>query len=615
MADKRNQNEERELDEDRGDAIIGVAFLWSLLVIGVAATAIGGVIYWSWTPRTKPVTGHTALIGPEFRDVSGVVLPTATFVDVTEKTGIDFVHENGALGQKLLPETMGGGCAIFDYDNDGDQDILLVNSSSWDWDRDGATPPPPAGLYRNEGNWNFTDVTSQAGLTASMYGMGCAVGDFDNDGWVDLYLTAVGSNRLYRNQDGFFADQTAGSGTAGAGGWSTSAAWFDYDNDGRLDLAVCNYVQWKKELDLSQDFQLVGVGRAYGPPQQFDGAFMSLFHNEGSGRFKDVSISAGMQVRNAATNVPVGKALGVSPVDLDRDGWLDLIVANDTVGNFLFHNRGDGSFEEMGGDAGIANDLAGEPTGAMGIDAAFFRNNEHLGVVIGNFANEPTSLYVDELGEMLFNDVATSSGLGPATRKELTFGVCFFDYDLDGRLDLLAANGHLEEEINKVQRSQHYQQPAQLFWNTGLRRGGPEFVMASAKNIGSDLAKPMVGRGAAYGDLDGDGDLDILLCSLGGPPRLLENRLEARNWLRLKLVGQECNRDAIGALVVARVGKQTLRRRVMPTRGYLSQSERIVTLGLGEATSIDELTVVWPGGSHQGVPLGELNRMHVVEQQ
>ena len=294
---------------------------------------------------------------------------------------------------------------------------------------------------------------------------------------------------------------------------------------------------------------------------------------------------------------------------------MDLVVANDTVGNFLFHNQKDGTFKEMGGDAGVADDRSGKPTGAMGTDAAFFRNNEHLGVVIGNFANEPTSLYVDESGEMLFNDVATSSGLGPTTRKELTFGICFFDYDLDGRLDLVGSNGHLEEDINKVQRSQHYEQPPQLFWNTGLRRGGPEFVKAPAEFVGSDFANPIVGRGAAFGDLDGDGDLDVLLTSLAGPPRLFENKLRAKNWLRLKLVGKKCNRDAIGAIVTARVGEHTLRRRVMPTRGYLSQSEQVVTLGLGEATTIDELTVEWPNGNQQKVTVDKLKTILTVEQE
>jgi hypothetical protein len=539
--------------------------------------------------------------------------PGVSFIDITRAAGITFEHQNGAEGQKLLPETMGGGVAFFDYNNDGRPDLLFVDSRPWPW----STEPHAAvrsrlALYRNDGGGHFTDVTAAAGLAVDLYGMGAAAADYDNDGWVDLFVTAVGANHLFRNVAGHFIDVTAAAGVAGQPDqWSTCATWFDYDRDGDLDLFVCNYVRWSKAIDLQQDFRLVGIGRAYGPPRTFEGTFPYLYRNDGGGHFTDVSASAGVQVANSATGVPMAKSLAVAPVDVDADGWPDLVVANDTVQNFLFHNEHNGRFTEIGARAGIAFDAYGNSRSAMGLDAADFRNDGSLGIAIGNFANEMTALYVSQQQPLQFADEAIVSGIGPKSRTALTFGVLFFDYDLDGRLDLLTANGHIEQEIQKIQASQHYEQVPHLFWNTGI--GGRTTFVPVAASAGGDLFRPMVARGVAAADIDGDGDLDIVLTGVAGPPRLLRNdQKTGHHWVRMALVGTASNRDAIGAVIELKVGGETLRRTVMPTRGYLSQSELPVTFGLGDRTSVEEVRIRWPDGALQtvrGVPIDTTTRI------
>jgi hypothetical protein len=482
---------------------------------------------------------------------------------------------------------------------------------------------PSVVLYANDGAGRFADVTAGSGLDAGhFYGMGCAVGDYDNDGRVDVFVTGVGGYRLFRNGGGGrFTDVTAQAGVGGApDDWGTSAAFFDYDRDGRLDLFVCNYIRWSPEIDGEVGYSLVGIGRAYGPPTNFEGAFSRLYRNRGDGTFADASAAAGVQVRNTnALGVPAGKSLGVSPVDLDGDGWLDLVVANDTVQNFVFRNRRDGTFEECGASCGVAFDNYGNTRGAMGVDTARFRNDDTLGIGIGNFANEMIALYVSRNpgggsgGGMLFTDDAIPEGVGPASRLLLKFGLFFFDYDLDGWEDLLTSNGHLEEEINKVQQSQHYRQPAQLFWNGNAHDAG--FVPVSAEQAGGDLFKPLVGRGSAFADVDVDGDLDVVLTQVAGPPLLLRNdQALGRRWLRLKLVGKGANRDAVGAQVRVTVGGRTLRRHVMPTRGYLSQSELPLTIGLGDAGRADAVEITWPDGSVQKVEDVAVGKVTVIEQ-
>ncbi|MDP6892558.1 MAG: CRTAC1 family protein, partial [Verrucomicrobiota bacterium] len=443
-------------------------------------------------------------------------------------------------------------------------------------------------------------------------------GDYDNDGLPDVYCTAVGSNRIYRNLGGGkFTDTTRLAGLAGGENeWSTSAAFADIDNDGDLDLFVCNYVRWSREIDFEVNYTLIGVGRAYGPPTNFQGAFPSLFRNDGDGKFTDISRSAGVQIRSSATKVPMAKSLGVSPVDLDEDGWVDFVVANDTVHNFVFKNKKNGTFSEMGGISGIGFDNNGKVRGAMGIDIARFRNDNTLGVGIGNFANEMVALYVSTPNnQLLFTDNAITEGVGPDSRLLLKFGLFFFDYDLDGWQDLLTSNGHLEEEITKVQKSQTYAQSAQLFWNCGATPAKGGFAEVNSGKAGLDLFKPIVGRGSAFADIDADGDLDVVFTQLHGKPLLLRNDQALNNhWLRVKLVGNSANRDGVGSMVRLRSGDVTQWRLVTPVRSYMSQSETIVTFGLGADPNQIELEVLWPGGLKQILPVSKFDTTILVKE-
>jgi enediyne biosynthesis protein E4 len=607
-----------ETQADADDRIIGVAFRWSLVALLLLALLGGGMV---WYLKKRPNTGFTRLTrlgAPVSPEAMAGEIPKAGFRDITAEAGIRFLHNNGAYGEKLLPETMGSGVAFLDFDNDGDQDLLFVNSAPWPWKDSNATNAGSAtsALYRNDGSGRFEDVTRGSGLEVSLYGMGVAIGDYDNDSYVDVFLTALGENRLFHNErNGRFKDVTSAAGiVTRTNDWSTSAAWIDIENDGDLDLFVCNYVQWSREIDLEVDYRLVGIGRAYGPPMNFPGSFPVLYRNDGRGRFADISERAGVQIKNPATGVPMAKSLAVAPVDVNGDNFMDLVVANDTVQNFLFTNRHDGTFDEIGARSGIAFDIYGQTRGAMGIDSARFRNDSALGIAIGNFANEPNALYVSQQDSVIFADEAIAEGVGPASRLLLKFGLFFFDYDLDGRLDVLTANGHLEEDIGKIQRSQKYRQPAQLFWNRGVS-SSMSFVTVPPEKCGDDLFKPIVGRGSAFADIDNDGDLDVVMTQVGGPPLLLRNEQKlGHNWLRLKLVGARSNRDAIGAWIRVRVADQTLSRQVMPARSYLSQSELPVSIGLGKATRIDTLEVLWPSGFVQRINDPKLNGTMVVQE-
>ncbi|NNJ84249.1 MAG: CRTAC1 family protein [Gammaproteobacteria bacterium] len=595
------------------DAIIGKAFRWSILVMLILATIVVlGIFAYRYVGAPRGPVGIAKVQGPRVPPASVDRLPPVVpFTEVTEQAGIDFVHVNGANGEKLLPETMGGGVAIFDYNGDDHQDLLFVNGSHWPESAPADASPVTLALYQNDGAGRFTDVTARAGLHVTLYGMGVAVGDVDNDGWVDVFLSAVGGNRLFRNERGRFHDVTEDAGVAGEGdAWSTGSAFIDYDNDGDLDLFVGNYVRWSRDIDLAIGFQLTGIGRAYGPPTTFAGTYPYLYRNDGQGRFTDVSETSGIQVDNPATGQPMAKTLGISPVDVDGDGYLDIFLANDTVRNFLLHNQGNGTFREEGVMFGVAFDRNGAATGAMGTDTAYYRNDGDMGLAVGNFANEMSSLYVTQGGN-LFTDEAIGEGIGTASRLALTFGLFFFDYDLDGRLDFFQANGHLEQDINLVQSSQHYEQLPQLFWNCGPDNQRTFCKVSPDKDDG--LTKRLVGRGAAFGDLDNDGDLDVVITQVGRSPVLLRNDhglgdlAPEHHWLRIKLTGNgSVNRDAIGAWVEVVSGDITQRRQVMPTRGYLSQVELPLTFGLGVAESIDSIRVFWPGGAQQEVAVEDV---------
>ena len=616
-----NPPEDHEEYVHEDDTVIGQALKWS----GIAAVFLvvaGFVAYTLLKPNDEVVQAvDTEVVAPVQREVPAEeFVPEAKFTDITEVANVDFSHNNGATGDKLLPESMGSGVAFFDFDADGDQDLLFANGTWWPWDADEKPElkPTTALLYRNDGKGAFEDVTAGSGLDVPFYGMGVAIGDIDNDGLPDVYQTAVGSNRLFRNLgDGKFADVTQQSGVAGGEKeWSTSAAFSDIDNDGDLDLFVCNYVRWSREIDFEVNYTLVGVGRAYGPPTNFQGTFPSLFRNDGDGKFTDISEAAGVQIRSIASKVPMAKSLGVSPVDLDGDGWADFIVANDTVHNFVFKNNKDGTFSEMGGISGIGFDNNGKVRGAMGIDVARFRNDDATGIGIGNFANEMTALYVSTPNnQLLFTDNAITEGVGPDSRLLLKFGLFFFDYDLDGWLDLLTSNGHLEEDITKVQKSQSYAQPAQLFWNCGGTPAMGGFATVDSSKAGEDLFKPIVGRGSAFADIDGDGDLDVAFTQLHGKPLLLRNDQALGNrWLRVKLTGKAANHDGVGAMLKLKVGDVTQWRLVTAARSYLSQSETVATFGLGAEAKEAELTIDWPGGVEQVVAVSKLDTTLVVAQ-
>lgn len=604
--------------ESQDEAKIGRAARRSLGAVTVILIVVVAVILFSHR-KTSRVDRSGDFAIPVILPPKDEPPPAVHFADITQQAGIRFVHQNGAEGEKLLPETMGGGVAFFDYDNDGKPDLIFVNGGNLPGHKKQSNVSSNITLYHNDGNGHFTDVTGDSGLDApSLYGMGVAVGDYDNDGKVDVLITGVGGCRLFHNEGGgHFRDVTSEAGVGGSSDdWSTSAALVDYDNDGRLDLFVCNYVRWSKALDVAANYTLTGVGRAYGPPMGFQGSFCKLYHNDGGGHFTDVSAHAGIQVRNKDTGAPLGKALGVCPIDIDGDGYIDFIVANDTVENFLFHNRRDGTFEQIGAISGVGFDSEGRARGAMGIDAGYFRDDQSIGVAIGNFANEMLAFYVSHPapgGQILFTDDAIAQGVGRGTRLPLKFGVMFFDYDLDGDLDLFVADGHIEQLINLVQSAEHYAQPAQLWWNGTSR--GKGFVAASPTQCGPDLFKPIVGRGCAYADIDGDGDLDIIVTQINGTPLLLRNdQKTTHHYLRLKLVGTTCNRDAIGAQVIAHVGSRTIRRVVMPTRGYLSQSELPITIGLGNSDHADRLEVIWPGGKTQSIEHPKLDGLTTVIQ-
>ena len=495
----------------------------------------------------------------------------------------------------MLRESIGGGVATFDFDLDGDLDLLFVNSSMWQDEGSETSRTAKSALYENDGLAQFTDV-SDTHLDLTVYGMAPAVGDVNGDSYPDLFITTVGSNLLFLNQNGEkFIDVTESYGVGGdVDAFSTCATFFDYDRDNDLDLFVCNYVDWSIEIDQAVDFQLTGVGRAYGPPTDFPGTSSWLYRNDRHS-FTDVTETAGIAVFNEQTEELIGKALAVSVVDVNHDGWPDLIVANDTVRNFLYINQLDGSFAEKGIEYGLAFESSGAATGALGLDVAHYSNDQRLGVAIGNFANEMTSFYVNTAGMDVFSDDAIVVGIGAATRKVLTFGLFFFDVDNDSRIDLFSVNGHIEPEITTVQASQSYEQEPQLFWNCGAGCARP-FQLVTTENTALGLAR--VGRGATYGDFDRDGDLDIVVTNVGGKPSIIRNDLDTtHNWTSVRLTYKDANLNGIGATVRVSTGELVQIRQITRTRSYLSQFDTAAHFGLGQASSIEMVEVLWPDGT------------------
>ena len=512
---------------------------------------------------------------------SATQAPTPGFrlVDVTDHAGIQFHHSSGAYGGKLLPETLGSGCAFLDYDGDGWQDILLINGMDWPGHK---RERSALRLYRNNRNGTFSDLTRSAGLDLEMYGMGVAVGDYNNDGYPDLLITWVGQNRLFRNTcKGTFVDVTKSSGLGGRQEFITSALWLDFDRDGLLDLFVCNYVKWSPEHDVF--CSLDGKHKSYCTPEAYRGETCWLFRNRGDGTFEDVTANSGIFDSSS-------KSLGVAMLGYDQDGWPDLLVANDTQPNKLYRNQRNGTFKDVAVDAGIAFSAEGKARAGMGVDVADFDNSGTAGVAITNFDNEMIGLYRASGGGN-YADVATQSGVGFATKDKLGFGCVFFDADLDGSLDLAVVNGHIDDTVRNV-RNVGYAQPPQLFLNSG--KGTFRDV---ASELGDGFSQPKVGRGLAYGDFDRDGDLDLLITTNHGPAYLYRNdQLAGNQSIRIRLVGTKSNRDAIGAAVRIFYGGSTQSRLVKSGSSYLSQSELPVTFGLGKRDRVDRVVIQWPSG-------------------
>jgi hypothetical protein len=505
---------------------------------------------------------------------------TIHFSDITAQAGIHFTHNNGAFGKKWLPETMGPGCAFIDYDNDGYPDIILINGADF-------PGHPHAGattlkLYHNNHDGTFTDVTRRAGLAIPMFGFGVAVGDYDNDGFDDIFVSALGQSHLFHNNgNGTFTDVTKLAGMWGPSEFSTSAAWVDYDRDGKLDLVVANYVQWTEQGDLY--CTLDGAHKSYCTPESYKGTSVRLWHNLGNGKFEDATQAAGL-------GDPTSKSLGIAILDTNGDGWPDILIANDTQPNKLYLNKKNGTFEERGVPAGIGFGEDGVARAGMGVDAVDYDRSGRPSVLISNFANQMVSLYHNE-GNGLFVDEAPQSEVGRATLVTLGFGCFFFDYDNDGWPDIFVADGHIEDQVEKVQKRVSYAEPPHLFRNMG----GGKFTEVTEK-MGKSFASPKVARAAAYGDIDNDGFLDVLLTTNAGPAYLFHNEGGTNHSLRIKLVGTKSNRDGIGAVVRVNAGSDKQWKMVHSGSSYLAQSELVLTFGLGAQIKADNIEIQWPSG-------------------
>ena len=525
-------------------------------------------------------------------------LPDVQFTDVTMQVGLgDFQHVTGAFGEKWFPETMGAGAGFLDYDNDGLLDILLVQGNPFP-SRD--EPAPPALLlYRNVDGVRFEDVTDIAGLGAiRAYAFGITAADYDNDGDTDVFVTSLFENLLLRNDGGIFSEVAREAGLVDDAVWSAAAVFFDADRDGHLDLYVGNYVDWAPDKDIF--CTRVGDRKAYCTPELYNGLSGAYYRNQGDGTFaREVGLF----------DTAPGKTLGAISLDYDRDGWPDLVVANDTQRDLLFKNQGDGTFEETGVYSGIAFDENGRARAGMGLDAGVVDETGEVTVFVGHFSAEMVGVY-RHTQNGFFVDRAAVSQIGRPSLRTLTFGLVLLDVDQDADLDLLTANGHITEEIGLVEEGIAYRQRPQLYINQGEGRFAE--MPPTAHPL---LARELVGRGAAYGDYDRDGDLDLLLTENGGPVHLWRNDTPAGRHLVVQLQGTRSNRDGIGARVVIAAGGQRQEREVRSGGSYLSQSQLDVHFGLGDAAQVDSLWVYWPSGTvHEEGPVAADHIIQIVEQ-
>jgi hypothetical protein len=564
--------------------------LLKLLAAGGAVAVAGGVGYdlnqrAHQGPPRSPTTGPAGGSSP------------VRFTDVTREAGIVFEHNNGAFGKKYLPETLGSGCAFLDYDSDGWEDILLINGMDWPSHFRRRTTMQ---LYKNNRNGTFTEVTRKAGLDVEMYGIGGAVADYDNDGFPDFYITCYGQNRLFHNNgNGTFTDVTERAGLGGYSSLSTSALWFDYNRDGHLDLLVANYVQWSPGKDIY--CSLDGKTKSYCTPEAYPGTTCWLFRNRGDGTFEDVTGKAGL-------HDPTSKSLGLALIDYDMDGWPDVFIANDTQPNKLYHNNGDGTFRETAVNAGVAFSEDGVARAGMGTDAADYDNSGLPSLVVTNFSQQMVGLYRNE-GHGFFIDEAPQSAIGKSSRLTLGFGCFFFDYDLDGRLDLLVANGHIDATIVRVESQIGYAEVPHLFHN----EGHGQFRDVAAW-VGNSFALPKVARGCAYGDYDNDGDLDVLMTTNNGPAFLYRNDGSTNRSIRFRPIGRQSNRDGVGTNIRIWTEEGMRWLTVKSGSSYLSHSERTVTFGLGEHTGVDRVVLEWPSGHQQELGKLAAGRTYLVDE-
>lgn len=571
-------------NQQGNDQVIADFFKKSIVVIIAVVIVILIVVLIKNSDNEKALVKELTYQAPAQLE-RNIKPPRTEFHEEAQQRGIDFQHENGAVGNRMLPETMGSGVAFIDYDNDGDQDLIFANGKNWPWNE---KIDSTQHIYANDGKGYFTDVSQELGLDDSFYGTGIAIGDVNGDGFDDVFIAAVGNNHLYLNQAGKSFTKSDEVLDCTIDGWSTSSGFFDYDNDGDLDLMVLNYVKWSRELDLSADYKIDGIGRAYGPPSNFPGTHNCLFENQG-GKFVDVSKSSGIIIKNSANTEYSGKSLALTFLDINSDGWQDVVVANDTTRNFVYINQKNKTFTEQGAEIGLAYNGSGKATGAMGLDSAHYKNDEDIAVTVGNFANEMTSFYVNRANMGFFTDESVITGIGPQSRLALSFGLFFFDYDLDGRLDFFQTNGHVENDINKVQAAQHYAQKSQLFWNCG---NTCERTYIPVENAGDINQLNLVGRSAAYADIDDDGDLDVVITQVGRKPQLFINKSNVGNWIGIKL---STIQPVLDAEITLQIGDKKRTYNYSTTKSYQTQVQKGIIIGLGD-DKISQVVVNYYGG-------------------